>query len=190
MGSKGAWDGSDIHKDFIEHLRLRRKLPPTGAMEVRRPGVGSVLAPNSDEVGVFAEHFVRGFGLPASTFFGRFLTKFVLQPHHLRAKSILQLTVFVVLCEVFLGIEPLLDLWFRIFYLKKQTVEDKARTMNDMIACGAALVYTSHGDGYLKLPLQESVKHKQCSFFYVKNVDLAFECINLPPSSTGHRSCN
>ncbi|KAE8815738.1 hypothetical protein D1007_06796 [Hordeum vulgare] len=111
--------------------------------------------PQDGEVVVFYENFVRGPGLPASAFFRRFLTRFRMQTHHPRDNSILQLSSFVALFERYEGIEPRLDLWCHLFYLKKRMVEDKARGRKEMTACGAALVYIRPGAGFPKLPLHE-----------------------------------
>ncbi|KAE8781808.1 hypothetical protein D1007_44868 [Hordeum vulgare] len=147
-------------------------------------------APKDGKVVVFYEHFVHKLGLPASTFFRWFLTSFGLHPHHLGANSILQLSTFVALCERYLGIDPGIDLWCRLFYLKKQTVEDKVRGTKEMTAYGAALVYIRPGAGFPKLPLHESVKNWQRSFFYVKNAEPDLDFINPPPSTTDRRLHN
>ena len=68
---------------------------------------------------VFLTHFEYGFGLPASTFVRTFLEFFGLQPHHLGAGDIVQLSGFVTLCEGYLGVEPTIDLWARFFSLKQ-----------------------------------------------------------------------
>ncbi|KAE8792766.1 hypothetical protein D1007_32634 [Hordeum vulgare] len=106
----GAWFGSDICAEHIDALRHRRMLPPASLVAVRNPRAENAPMPQEGEVVVFDEHFYRGFGLPASTFFCNFLTFFILQSHHLAPNAILQLASFIVLCEGFLGIEPRLDL--------------------------------------------------------------------------------
>ncbi|KAE8791796.1 hypothetical protein D1007_33685 [Hordeum vulgare] len=110
MGSQGAWDGSNVDEDFIDHLRLHRNLLPAGVVDVRLLGAECIPVPKGNEVVVFAEHFTLRFGLPVSTFFRRFLTKFGLQPHRLTVNSILQFTVFITVCEGFLRIKLWLDL--------------------------------------------------------------------------------
>ncbi|KAE8797431.1 hypothetical protein D1007_27406 [Hordeum vulgare] len=85
-------------------------LPSASLVTVRIPKAETAPTPQEGEIVVFDEHFYRGFGLPASTFFSNFLTFFGLQPHHLASNAILQLASSVVLCEGFLGIEPRLDL--------------------------------------------------------------------------------
>jgi hypothetical protein len=43
--------------------------------------------------------------------------------HHLNPNIILHISIFVQLCEVFLGIEPLFDLFTYIFHLKAQPTD-------------------------------------------------------------------
>ncbi|KAE8784401.1 hypothetical protein D1007_41952 [Hordeum vulgare] len=119
--SNGAWLGSEICDGHIEALRHRWMLPPAFLVIVWIPDAENAPTPQEGEVVVFDEHFYRGFGLPASTFFSKWLTLFGLQAHHLAPNSILQLASFVVLCEGFLGIEPRLDLWQSLFFLKEQS---------------------------------------------------------------------
>ncbi|KAI4987530.1 hypothetical protein ZWY2020_020330 [Hordeum vulgare] len=107
----GAWLGSEICNGHIEALHHYRMLPPASLVMVRVPGAETAPTPREGEIIVFYEHFCRGFGLPASTFFSNWLIFFGPQPHHLAPNAILQLSAFVVMCEGFLGIEPLLDLW-------------------------------------------------------------------------------
>ncbi|KAE8809471.1 hypothetical protein D1007_13889 [Hordeum vulgare] len=109
--SHRAWLGSEIYDGHIEALRHHRLLPPASQVLVRIPGTETAPTPAAEEIVVFDEHFYRGFGLPASSFFSEWLHFFGLQLHHVPTNAILQLSAFVVLCEGFLGIEPRLDLW-------------------------------------------------------------------------------
>ncbi|KAE8801603.1 hypothetical protein D1007_22818 [Hordeum vulgare] len=122
-------------------------LPPASLVTVQIPGAETALTPHEGEIIVFGEHFYRGFGLPASTFFSNWLILFGLQPPHLAPNAILKLSALVVLCEGFLGIEPRLDLWQSLFFFKKQSrMMDKAELEKLdgprlMTPCGAALVH-------------------------------------------------
>ncbi|KAE8777734.1 hypothetical protein D1007_49474 [Hordeum vulgare] len=124
-----------------------------GLVEARIAGAEYAPAPRDGEVVLFAKHFTRGFGLPVSTFFRRFLTHFSMQPHHLGDNAILQSAAFVSVCEGYLGIEPCLDLSRRLLFLKQQTVLNKSTKKKEMMACGAALVYHRTGSGFPKLLL-------------------------------------
>ena len=118
-------------------------------------------------------HFEHGFGLPASTFFRGFLEVFGLQAHHLGTDAIVQLSGFVSLCEGYLGVEPTIDLWARFFSLKQQ-----GPSAGEFVDCGAAIISKRSGVDFPKIPLEDSAKKCQNSFFYVRN--LGADRINLP----------
>ncbi|KAE8792913.1 hypothetical protein D1007_32415 [Hordeum vulgare] len=159
-----AWVGSDICDGNIEALRDRRMLPPTTLVAALVPGAEAAPTPEKGEVVVFEEHFYHGFRLPTSDFFANFLTFFGLQPHHLAPNAILQLASYVILCKGFLGIEPRLDLWHKLFFFKQQFVTmDKAEAAKlkgpkPMNPCGAALVHYRTMSGFPQMPLQHSLK--------------------------------
>ncbi|KAE8798614.1 hypothetical protein D1007_26099 [Hordeum vulgare] len=183
----GAWLGNDIYEGRIVALRHHRLLPPASQVLVRIPGAETAPTPAAGEIVVFDEHFYRGFGLPASSFFSEWLHFFGLQPHHLAPNAILQLSDFVVLCEGFLGIEPRLDLWQSLFFFKQQSIvmdKDELEKLvgpHPMTPCGAALVHHRATSGFPQLPLQESIKKWQKGFFYKMNANPARVAINMPP---------
>ena len=78
------------------------------------------------------------------------------------------------MCEAYLGIWPTVDLWVRFFYLRQQTVDSA------MVYCGAASIYFRPNEGFPKIPLTESMKKWQKTFFYVKNADPTNDRLNLP----------
>ncbi|KAE8770703.1 hypothetical protein D1007_57506 [Hordeum vulgare] len=67
--SHGAWLHSEICDGHIEALRHCRMLPPASLVSVQIPGAETAPTTQEGEIVVFDEHFYRGFGLPASTFF-------------------------------------------------------------------------------------------------------------------------
>jgi hypothetical protein len=52
-----------------------------------------------------------------------------------------------------------------------------------MAVCGAASIYLHAGTGFPRIPIVESTKKWQKTFFYMKNIDPAVDRINLPPFS-------
>ncbi|KAE8796962.1 hypothetical protein D1007_27913 [Hordeum vulgare] len=97
--------------------------PPSQASTGRARGStnhGGRIRP--DLAGGLCRALRGGFELSVSNFFRRFLTHFGLQPHHFAANVILQVAAFVSLCEVYLGIEPHLDLFHWLFFFKQMTM--------------------------------------------------------------------
>ena len=169
----GSWMGSNVTSEDITQLRATRRLPRETDVGVRLPRGEQRPRPEGQERVVFLTHFERGFGLPASTFFRAFLEFFGLQPHHLGAGAIVQLSGFVTLCEGYLGVEPTIDLWARFFSLKQQ-----GPSAGEFADCGAAVISKRSGADFPKIPLEDSAKKWQNSFFYVRN--LGADRINLP----------
>ncbi|KAE8777958.1 hypothetical protein D1007_49184 [Hordeum vulgare] len=167
---QGAWLSSDVDEELIDALRHHRLLPPASQVSVV----------------VFAEHFYRGFGLPASSFFAEWLQFFGPQPHHLASNAILQLAAIVVLCEGFVGIEPRVDLWRNLFFFKRQSIAmeksevEKLKGPRPMTPCGAALVHHRPKSGFPQMPLQDFVKHWQKGLFYVRSTDPTEDTLNMP----------
>ena len=89
---RGGWEGSDVTDDEVKWLKETHRLP--AELLYRLHTGGDEPTPNPGEKVVFVAHFERGFGLPASVFFNEFLKFYGLQPHHLPANSILQLSCY------------------------------------------------------------------------------------------------
>jgi hypothetical protein len=141
------------------------------------PGEEIVPEAQPGERVVFTAHFERGFGLPASPFFRAFLEFFGLQPHHLPANAFVMLSCFVAFCEGYAGLWPDVDFQSRLFFIKAQTTEGQLR------ACGVASLYPCPGSPFSKIPMVDSVKKWQTTFFYVKNEKPTSNRLNLLPFS-------
>jgi hypothetical protein len=71
------------------------------------PVVGmDIPTPNTNEIVVFASLFQHKFGLPVCNFLHGLLDHYQIELVHLNPNSILQITIFVHLCEAYLGIPP------------------------------------------------------------------------------------
>ena len=75
---------------------------------------------NMGEIIAFALYFERGLGLPCSVFFFGLLRYYRIQLHHLTPNSFVHISIFVHLCEAFLGIEAHFELFRFLFHLKPQ----------------------------------------------------------------------
>ena len=75
---------------------------------------------NTGKIVAFAAYLEWGLGLPCSFFFSGLLRYYRIQLHHLTPNSFVHISVFVHLCEAFLGIEPHFELFLFLFHLKPQ----------------------------------------------------------------------
>ena len=73
---------------------------------------------NTGETTVYASFFERGLGLPTSKFFRELLHFYNIELVHLNPNGITQISLFVHMCEAFLGIDPNLQLFRYFFRLK------------------------------------------------------------------------
>jgi hypothetical protein len=80
-----------------------------------------IPTPNTNEIVEFTSFFQRGFGILACDFLYGLLDRYQIEILHLNPNSILQIIVFIQLCEVFLGIPPNFPLFKNYFFLKYQS---------------------------------------------------------------------
>ena len=75
---------------------------------------------NMGEIVACAPFLERGLGFPCSFFFSGLLRYYRIQLHYLTPNSFVHISIFVHLCEAFLGIEPHIELFRFLFHLKPQ----------------------------------------------------------------------
>jgi hypothetical protein len=112
---------------------------------------------------VLASFFQHGFGLPVCDFLRGLLDHYQIKLVHLNPNSILQIAVFVHLCEAYLGIPPNFPLFKNYFFLKYQPC-----TANQKVIGGVGLQTRPHA-GFLDLPLKNSLRRWHRTWFYYEN---------------------
>ncbi|KAM0871532.1 hypothetical protein ACQ4PT_039337 [Festuca glaucescens] len=176
--TRGAWKGSDVSQAEIDWLYRSRRIPEE--VFCRIPGKEREPTPEPGEVVVFTAHFERGFGLPASDFFRRFLDFYELQPHHLPANAIFYLSSFVSFMEGFVGLLPTVETFARFYNLRINSIQDpQLPTPKPVVQCGACILTPRQGSPFYRFTGLESCRAWQETFFYVRNAG-ASDFINLP----------
>jgi hypothetical protein len=66
----------------------------------------------------FTSFYAWGFGMRPHQFLGLLLRYYDLELHHLTPLGVLHIAAFVTLCEVYLGINPDLDMWKYFFHAR------------------------------------------------------------------------
>ncbi len=83
----------------------------------------------------FVDHLIRGLSAPIHEFLRGLLFVYGLQLHQLTPNSILHISIFITLCECFLGIQPNWALWKRIFYLRRNGSHNIAYNIGGVVIC-------------------------------------------------------
>jgi hypothetical protein len=69
---------------------------------------------------VYVPFLIRGLALPVSPFFRGLLDFYELNLTHMNPNSILQISIFIHLCEAFLGILPHFGLWKYLYHCRPE----------------------------------------------------------------------
>jgi hypothetical protein len=149
---------SEIHKLVVNHFLLDRVILQW------RPAAGKdIPTPNTTEIVVFSSFFQHEFGLPSYDFLRGLLDHYQIELVHLNPNSILQIVVFVHLCEAFLGISPNFLLFKNYFFLKYQPSAANRKVI------GGVGLQTLPCAGFLDLPLKTSLQGWHRTWFYCEN---------------------
>ena len=112
------WVSSKCSESDLETLVSACLLPEKSIIQWH-PALGEDRPyENTGEIVALAPYFERGLGLPCSVFFSGLLRYYRIQLHHLTPNSFVHISIFVHLCEAFLGIEPHFELFRSFFHLK------------------------------------------------------------------------
>jgi hypothetical protein len=154
------FQASIIDESEIRKLVANYILPKHAVLQWR-PATGKDLpTPNTNEIVVFSSFFQRRFGLLARDFFCGLLDHYQIKLVHLNCNSILQIVVFVHLCEAFLGILPNFPLFKNYFFLKYQP-----NAPNRKVIGGVGLQTRPH-TGFLNLSMETSLQGWHGMWFY------------------------
>jgi hypothetical protein len=136
-------------------------------MDMLRAAVGDPypMEKNPDEIPMFARFVEHGLALPESDFFKGLLKYYGIEYLNLNPDGIFHVSVFVHLCEAFVGIRPHLVLFRNFFRLKPQT------SANDPRVVGGAGIQMREdaAEQYLSYKLIDSNQDWKSKWFYITN---------------------
>jgi hypothetical protein len=137
-----------------------------------------VTIPTEDthESVVYVLFLIRGLALPVSPFFCGLLDFYELNLMHLNPNSILQISIFVHLCEAFLGILPHFGLWKYLYHCRPRM----AGGQHQLVGGASLKLGRGRKTEYLDIPLKDSIKGWRLEWFIVKN-----HCKSLPLGQGG-----
>jgi hypothetical protein len=116
------------------------------------------------KIEVFEDFYWHGFGNPCHPFLRKLCYYYKVSICNLHPNSVLTVSIFVTLCESYLGIQPYFNLWWHFFCLKK-----KGGAGGSKIARGAYLyLHDGMKVEYLNVPLSSSTSDWYKKWFYVQ----------------------
>ena len=127
------WERSKIS---AQDINLLKKLGLSKKKDALRfPSEESYPTPPIEYRVSFVDHLIRGLSAPIHEFLRGLLFVYGLQLHQLTPNSILHISIFITLCECFLGVHPNWALWKRIFYLRRNGSHNIAYNIGGVVIC-------------------------------------------------------
>jgi hypothetical protein len=159
--------------DLLHHVSVG-VLPPKELCSWRICRGVTFPIEDTHESVVYIPFLICGIALPISPFFCGLLDCYNLNLTHLNPNSILQIFVFVHLCEAYLGILPHFGLWKYLYHCRPGMVGGQ----HQLVGCASLEMRCGRKTEYLDIPLKDSIKGWRLEWFIVENHGKS-----LPPRS-------
>ncbi|KAK1670195.1 hypothetical protein QYE76_058354 [Lolium multiflorum] len=127
------WERSKISNqdtNILKRLGLMKKEDA-----IRFPSKESYPNPPMEYRVSFVDHLIRGLSPPIHDFLRGLLFVYGIQLHHLTPNSILHISIFITLCECFLGVAPNWTLWKRIFCIRRNGSHNVTYNIGGVVIC-------------------------------------------------------
>lgn len=115
------WVASRVSELSLNEYVDMGVLPAKDVIHWQVPGVETSPQPKEGEVIVFSDHLLCGFSPPGSKFFRDVLHFYNLHPQVIGPNSVSNVCNLQFFCEVYLQMEPEVDLFQDYFYLNRET---------------------------------------------------------------------
>src|SRR5215218_2427678 len=167
------WERSKITN---QDLNLMKKLGITKKPKaVCFPSEESYPTPPMGYRVSFVDHLIRGLSAPIHPFLRGLLYVYGLQLHHLTPNSILHISIFITLCEAFLGVQPNWALWKRIFFCRRNGSANVAYNI------GGVVISVRSSVNYFDVKLPDSVQGWRKKWLYIREENHGCAEDNIPP---------
>ncbi|KAK1620612.1 hypothetical protein QYE76_026129 [Lolium multiflorum] len=127
------WERSKVTNQDVNLLKRLGLMKKENA--IRFPSEESYPNPPMEYRVSFVDHLIRGLSTPIHDFLRGLLFVYGIQLHQLTPNSILHISIFITLCECFLGITPNWVLWKRIFCLRRNGSHNTTYNIGGVVIC-------------------------------------------------------
>jgi hypothetical protein len=167
------------HMSVISEFDLLRLvdvgvLPPKELCSWRICRGVTVPMEDTHESVVYVPFLICGLALPVSPFFHDLLDFYNLNLTHLNPNSILQVSIFIHLCEAYLGILPHFGLWKYLYHCRP----GMAGGQHQLVGGASLELRRGRKSEYLDISLKDSIKGWRLEWFIMEN-----HCKSLTPRS-------
>jgi hypothetical protein len=156
---------SVVSESDLLHLVSIRVLPPRELCSWRICHGVTVPTEDTHEFVIYVPFLLRGLALPISPFFRGLLDFYHLNLTHLNPNSILQISIYVHLCEAFLGVLPHFGLWKYLYHCRP----GMAGGQHQLVGGASLEMRRGRKTEYLEIPLKDSIKGWRLEWFIVEN---------------------
>jgi hypothetical protein len=153
---KKGWTPSTVTLGHLQKLMKHGFMLPAELEAYRVPKDHALPAPAEGYVVSVMAFYEWGFGMPPRPFLHSLLRFYDLELHYLTPSRVLHITVFVTLCEAYLGVDPDLDLWKYFFRVCRSQDPEAELTIS-----GGAVIHARLGHGvdlYVEIPMPRLMK--------------------------------
>ncbi|KAK1616813.1 hypothetical protein QYE76_022330 [Lolium multiflorum] len=123
----------------------------------------------------FIDHLIRGLSVPIHEFLRGLLFVYGIQLHQLSPNSILHISIFVTLCECFLGSHPHWGLWKRIFYLRRNNSRSVVYNV------GGVCIFVRSDVDYFDVKFPDSVQGWHKKWLYIQDKTIGGQEYGIAP---------
>ncbi|KAK1677906.1 hypothetical protein QYE76_038754 [Lolium multiflorum] len=165
------WERSKISP---QDINLLKKLGISKKPDALRfPSEESYPTPPMEYRVSFVDHLIRGLSAPIHNFLRGLLFMYGLQLHHLTPNSILHISIFITLCESFLGVQPNWALWKRLFFCRHNP--------NVAYNIGGVVICVRPDVDYFDVKFPDSVQGWRKKWLYIHEENHGSVEDNIPP---------
>jgi hypothetical protein len=156
---------SVVSEADLLHLVEMGVLPPKELCSWRIWCGTTIPTEDTHEAVIFVPFLIRGLALPVSPFFRGLLDFYSLNLTHLNPNYVLQIVVFVHLCEAFLGILPNFGVWKYLYHCHP----GMAGGQHQLVGGASLELRRGRKAEYLDIPLKDSIKGWHFEWFTMEN---------------------
>ncbi|KAK1670787.1 hypothetical protein QYE76_058946 [Lolium multiflorum] len=163
---KAQVSGWERSKLSAQDKKMLKKMGLLKKDAVQMPGDESSPHPPIGFRVTFVDFLIRGLSIPVHEFLSGLLFIHGIQLHQLTPNS-LHISIFITLCDCFLGIHPHWGLWKLIFYLRRNNLRNVTYNVGGICIC------VRPEAGYFDVKFADSVQGWRRKWLYIKDESTA-----------------